>query len=98
MKALTAIALLVPSVRGLAQGDAGTAYQLVTAGSGFTCALTTTGKAHCWGSNEFGILGAGEHREPVPVPLAAAHRNPVPVEVDVLHAQPPEVEDAKADP
>jgi alpha-tubulin suppressor-like RCC1 family protein len=29
----------------------------LTAGSGFTCALSADGRLFCWGGNEFGQLG-----------------------------------------
>ncbi|HEV8363154.1 MAG TPA: PKD domain-containing protein, partial [Gemmatimonadaceae bacterium] len=34
------------------------AFATITSGSLHTCALTPTGKAYCWGSNEMGELGA----------------------------------------
>jgi len=44
----------------------------VRAGWSFACALTTAGAIHCWGSNEYGKLGAplvqGSSRTPVIVP------------------------------
>jgi alpha-tubulin suppressor-like RCC1 family protein len=42
------------AVRGLTSGVA-----RVDAGNGFSCAVTTAGRALCWGSNESGELGAG---------------------------------------
>ena len=39
------------------QMPAGVSFQSITAGSDHTCALTTEGKAYCWGNNEYGQLG-----------------------------------------
>lgn len=39
------------------------AAALVTAGQGFTCALTYSGDVHCWGSNSHGQLGLGHNRQ-----------------------------------
>ncbi len=43
------------SVVGFAPGE----IQAVTAGYGYTCALTTAGAVKCWGSNSWGQLGDG---------------------------------------
>jgi alpha-tubulin suppressor-like RCC1 family protein len=32
-------------------------FSAVTLGSGFTCALSTTGGIYCWGNNDMGTLG-----------------------------------------
>ena len=39
------------------QMPAGVSFQSITAGSLHACALTTEGKAYCWGNNEYGQLG-----------------------------------------
>ena len=36
---------------------AGVSFQSITVGSDYTCALTTTNQAYCWGDNEYGQLG-----------------------------------------
>ena len=34
------------------------AFQQLTAGNQFTCGLTTTNQARCWGANAYGVFGA----------------------------------------
>ncbi len=53
--------------------DGVTGFASLTAGSGHTCALTSTGAAYCWGANGFGEVGDGSgilfRRVPVAVSL-----------------------------
>jgi len=46
-------------------------FASISAGNYFTCALTTSGRAYCWGSNKDGRVGAGDrfdvHPEVTPV-------------------------------
>ena len=37
----------------------GVPFASISAGHGFTCALSTSGVAYCWGANRFGQLGIG---------------------------------------
>jgi alpha-tubulin suppressor-like RCC1 family protein len=49
---------------------AGVTLEQISAGGEHTCALDTSGRAYCWGLNDFGQLGTGDTRrrtEPVPV-------------------------------
>ena len=39
------------------QMPAGVSFQSITTGSDYTCAITSEGKAYCWGNNEYGQLG-----------------------------------------
>ncbi|HEX9166616.1 MAG TPA: hypothetical protein VF862_11960, partial [Gemmatimonadales bacterium] len=48
----------------------------VSAGSEFSCALTSAGKAFCWGSHGWGELGTGDlelFTSPTPVPVVGGH-------------------------
>lgn len=46
-------------------------FKAVAAGNGFSCGLTTTGAAYCWGRNDAGELGNGTMTQSlVPVPVA----------------------------
>ncbi len=50
-------------------GDLG--FASVSAGSGHTCGITTSGAAYCWGANRYGQLGTGATDEqPHPAPQA----------------------------
>ncbi|HKJ93529.1 MAG TPA: hypothetical protein VJ957_10185 [Longimicrobiales bacterium] len=42
----------------------------ISAGQGHTCAVTTDGKAYCWGSAALGRLGNEEYRYNFPTPVA----------------------------
>ena len=50
-------------------------YTAVTVGKAYACALTETGLAYCWGSNEHGKLGDGTQTDQhIPVPVSGAAR------------------------
>jgi alpha-tubulin suppressor-like RCC1 family protein len=47
----------------------------MTIGDGHTCALTMSGRAYCWGENDFGQVGDGSKVDrAVPVPVAGSLR------------------------
>jgi len=49
--------------------------ELVSAGSGFSCALRRDGTAFCWGSNDHGELGSGARADsPSPLPVSTSLR------------------------
>lgn len=47
-------------------------FSLVRTGASFTCGLTITGTAYCWGHNHFGQLGAGLAKKRSLSPLVVA--------------------------
>lgn len=54
-------------------------FAKVYAGVGNSCGLTFEGAAHCWGANDYGILGDGEtpqgsKRSAIPIPVVGGHR------------------------
>ena len=52
----------------------GLLFDSVTAGAGFSCGLTSTGAAYCWGDNQYGELGGGANGSPSPMPtLVSGH-------------------------
>jgi alpha-tubulin suppressor-like RCC1 family protein len=59
-------------VTGLTSGVAA-----ISAGNGYTCALTTAGAVKCWGSNHYGQLGN-------PTNSGTVNANPTPSDVSVL--------------
>jgi alpha-tubulin suppressor-like RCC1 family protein len=50
-------------------------FKAVTAGGGFSCALTTAGEAYCWGLNGYGQLGNGSvsPNELIPMEVTGEH-------------------------
>jgi alpha-tubulin suppressor-like RCC1 family protein len=57
----------------------GLTFVAISAGEGFTCALTGSGAAYCWGSNVYGQLGVGSASGPEYCSGYACSRVPVPV-------------------
>ncbi len=58
------------TVTAPAPQDSVATFATIAAGNGKTCALDDTGKAYCWGANDWGDLGDGttiERNYPVPV-------------------------------
>lgn len=52
----------------------GHSFTQIHAGYRFSCALTSTGQAWCWGSNALGMLGNGNSVDsPVPVAVTGGH-------------------------
>jgi alpha-tubulin suppressor-like RCC1 family protein len=51
------IVLLLPVLTISSAGSDGEKQISISAGSGHTCALTSSGKAYCWGYNDYGALG-----------------------------------------
>ncbi len=50
-------------------------FRQISAGNGVTCGLTRTGRAYCWGSNAWGMLGnGGTADESAPSPVATTNR------------------------
>jgi alpha-tubulin suppressor-like RCC1 family protein len=53
----------------------GHAFDRISAGHLFTCALSRDGGAYCWGMNSTGNLGTGNQQDrPLPAPVAGGHR------------------------
>lgn len=57
----------------------GLTFATVRSGGAFSCGLTVSGDAYCWGRNDFGILGDGEAPEPfkesaIPVRVVGGYR------------------------
>jgi alpha-tubulin suppressor-like RCC1 family protein len=53
----------------------GLRFHQVSAGSHYSCGVTTDFRAYCWGSNSFGQLGDGTGTDrPAPVPVVAGGR------------------------
>src|SRR5512147_1659379 len=48
-----------------------TVKRVLAAGSGYTCGLTSSGVAYCWGNNDYGQLGTGSTTKS-PRPAAVA--------------------------
>jgi alpha-tubulin suppressor-like RCC1 family protein len=76
-----------PAAVGTTSASAPLSLLQVSAGQGFTCAVTADSVPYCWGDNMFGRLGVGDTTGPErcepsgtlpcstkPVPVAGAHR------------------------
>lgn len=70
--ALLACALLAGCDTDPTLGTPSTAPVALAAGGGHTCALLRSGEVYCWGSNDFGQIGAGAGLANVPEPARVA--------------------------
>src|SRR5690606_41905176 len=53
---------------------AGVEFVAVSVGHTHACALTQSGQAYCWGSNEYGQLGTGDlASQQTPAPVTGGH-------------------------
>ena len=50
----------------------GHSFVTLAAGNGYTCGLTASGTAYCWGWNEQGQLGIGQVSDVIPEPVAVS--------------------------
>lgn len=70
--ALLACALLAGCNTDSTLGTPSTTPVALAAGGGHTCALLRSGEVYCWGSNDFGQIGAGAAPASVPEPARVA--------------------------
>lgn len=70
--ALLACALLAGCNTDSTLGTPSTTPVALAAGGGHSCALLRSGEVYCWGSNEFGQIGAGSAAATVPQPARVA--------------------------